>query len=103
MPRLSRSAGIVWSFRFPSIGSLSRRSKASLSAPVARPHIDTQRWLSVLELDQYSELFRKFDGVEDLIHFTEGDIKELGVRNSSHRARLMSSLVALKAKYEKGA
>ena len=56
--------GIVWSFRFPSIGSLSRRSKASLSQPVARPHIDTQRWLSVLDLDQYSEQFRKFDGVE---------------------------------------
>lgn len=57
-------AGIVWSFRFPSIGSLSRRSKASLSQPVARPHIDTQRWLSVLDLDQYGELFSKFDGVE---------------------------------------
>lgn len=39
---------------------------------------------------------------QDLIHFSEADIKELGVRNSSHRARLMSSLVALKAKYEKG-
>lgn len=98
----NRSQSIVWSFRFPSIGSLSRRSKASLSQPVARPHIDTQRWLSVLDLDQYSEQFRKFDGVEDLLHFNESDIKELGVRNSSHRARLMSSLVALKAKYEKG-
>ncbi|XP_034231464.1 LOW QUALITY PROTEIN: breast cancer anti-estrogen resistance protein 3 homolog [Thrips palmi] len=98
----NRSQSIVWSFRFPSIGSLSRKSKASLSQPVARPHIDTQRWLSVLDLDQYGDLFRKFDGVEDLLHFNESDIKELGVRNSSHRARLMSSLVALKAKYEKG-
>lgn len=44
----------------------------------------------------YEENFRKFFGVEDLINFSESDIKDLGVKNSSHRARIISSLVALK-------
>lgn len=38
---------------------------------------------------------------KDLLQFSEGKIKELGVRNSAHRARIVSSLVILKNKYEK--
>lgn len=36
------------------------------------------------------------------MYFCEADIKQLGVRNSAHRARLVSSLVALRDKYERG-
>jgi hypothetical protein len=40
--------------------------------------------------------------VQDLLTFTEADIKDLGVKNSAHRARVVSSLVALRTKHEKG-
>lgn len=62
------------------------------------PHLDIRDWLQRLELLDYEENFRKFPGVEDLISFSESDIKNLGVKNSSHRARIISSIVALKGK-----
>jgi hypothetical protein len=40
--------------------------------------------------------------VQDLLTFTEADIKDLGVKNSAHRARVVSSLVALRTKQGKG-
>jgi hypothetical protein len=39
---------------------------------------------------------------QDLLAFTEADIKDLGVKNSAHRARVVSSLVALRTKHEQG-
>lgn len=36
------------------------------------------------------------------MYFCEADIKQLGVRNSAHRARIVSSLVALRDKHERG-
>lgn len=33
---------------------------------------------------------------------SERDVKELGVRNGAHRAILVSSLIVLKRKYDKG-
>lgn len=36
------------------------------------------------------------------MYFCEADIKQLGVRNSAHRARIVSSLVAFRDKYENG-
>lgn len=59
------------------------------------PHLDIHEWLQRLDLLDYEEHFKKYKGVEDLISFSESDIKELGVKNSSHRARMVSSLVAL--------
>ncbi|KAI4464526.1 sam domain (sterile alpha motif) [Holotrichia oblita] len=64
-----------------------------------RKHIDIKQWLADLELDHYAGLFSKFEGVEDIIDFSERDIKDLGVKMSSHRARIVSSLTALKANY----
>jgi hypothetical protein len=40
--------------------------------------------------------------IQDLLTFTEADIKDLGVKNSAHRARVVSSLVALRTKQGKG-
>lgn len=40
--------------------------------------------------------------LQDLLDFSEANIKELGVKNSAHRARIVSSLVVLKKKYNKG-
>lgn len=89
------------------------------------PHIEISTWLEMLELPQYNgnylqwkkkknhsksilhfpnstESFTKFIGVEELMYFCEADIKQLGVRNSAHRARIVSSLVAFRDKYEHG-
>lgn len=92
------------------------------------PHLEISTWLEMLDLPQYNgnytiriilnlknenlsekhefsdltESFVKFIGVEELMYFCEADIKQLGVRNSAHRARIVSSLVALRAKYEHG-
>lgn len=62
------------------------------------PHLDIREWLQRLDLLDYEDNFRKFLGVEELINLSESDIKDLGVKNSSHRARIVSSLVALKGK-----
>lgn len=62
------------------------------------PHLDIPEWLKRLDLIDYEDNFRKFLGVEELINLSESDIKDLGVKNSSHRARIVSSLVALKGK-----
>lgn len=60
------------------------------------PHMEIKDWLTRLDLLEYEENFKKFVGVEELINFDESDIKQLGVKNSAHRARMVSSLVALK-------
>jgi len=54
------STGIAWSFRFPSLSSLSRR-KMPISP---RPHLDVRQWLNVLDLGEYASVFEKFQGVE---------------------------------------
>ncbi|XP_022920538.2 SH2 domain-containing protein 3C isoform X2 [Onthophagus taurus] len=64
-----------------------------------RKHLDIKQWLKILDLEHYEDHFEKFSGVEDLLEFSEADIKELGVKKSSHRALMMSSITALKAKY----
>lgn len=87
-------------------------------------HLDIKAWLIVLDLQQYegknirmsnsskfrsfsflsnpTESFAKFLGVEELMYFDEADIKQLGIRNSAHRARIVSSLVALRDKHQRG-
>lgn len=60
------------------------------------PHLEIHDWLQRLDLLAYEDNLSKFFGVEDLINLSESDIKELGVKNSSHRARMVSSLVALR-------
>lgn len=61
--------------------------------------MEINEWLKVLELEQYESFFADFDGVEELLGHTEADIKNLGIKIASHRARIMSSLTALSAKY----
>ncbi|XP_075214377.1 breast cancer anti-estrogen resistance protein 3 homolog isoform X2 [Lycorma delicatula] len=70
--------------------------------PAPGPHLGVVQWLTILDLTQYKSFFEKYTGVEELLESTESDLKALGVKNASHRARMVSSLVALRAKYEKG-
>ncbi|CAN7994268.1 unnamed protein product [Ixodes hexagonus] len=67
-----------------------------------KPHLDIDVWLQNLDLPQYSLLFCKYGGVEEILWMSERDVKELGVRNGAHRAILVSSLIVLKRKYDKG-
>lgn len=62
------------------------------------PHLDIRDWLQRLDLLEYEDSFKKYSGVEELMSFNESDIKDLGVKNSAHRARVVASLVALKGK-----
>jgi hypothetical protein len=63
------------------------------------PHLDIRDWLHRLELlTEYEDNFKQFSEVKELIGLNESDIKELGVKNSAHRARMVASLVALKGK-----
>lgn len=64
-----------------------------------RKHLDVSHWLKILELEQYAVLFQNYKGVEELLEFTESDIKDHGIKIAAHRARMMSSLIALRAKY----
>lgn len=40
--------------------------------------------------------------MEEILHFGEVEMKELGVKYAGHRTRMVTSLKALAAKYEKG-
>lgn len=75
--------GVAWSFR----------SKKMVIANL--PHLDIRDWLQRLDLLVYEDNFKQYTGVEDLILLNESDIRDLGVKNSSHRARMVSSLIAL--------
>lgn len=54
-------SGIIWSFKFPSIDTLTRKR---MPPAVLKPHMDVMQWLAALDLKQYSSNFEKFDGVE---------------------------------------
>ncbi|KAL8600260.1 hypothetical protein ACOMHN_040721 [Nucella lapillus] len=65
-------------------------------------HVALSTWLQSLDLLGYLPLFSAFGGVEDVLYVTEGGIRDLGVKNGAHRARIASSLRLLREKYEKG-
>ncbi|XKL69101.1 hypothetical protein PGB90_006870 [Kerria lacca] len=65
------------------------------------PHMSISQWLNILNLNQYEYLFKKFKGIEDVMKYTEQDLKDLGVKCEVHRFQMASSLVALKSKYER--
>lgn len=69
---------------------------------MATKHIPIDTWLEALGMKEYEEIFRDFHGVEDLLNLTEADVRKLGLKNSAHRAKIISSLRILKEKYERG-
>ncbi|XP_038107372.1 breast cancer anti-estrogen resistance protein 3 homolog [Culex quinquefasciatus] len=91
-----RSQSISWSHKF---GSLNRRRKNAGGPSMvitSCPHLEVPGWLTRLDLDEYQDKFKQFNGVEDFLYYSEADIKKLGIRNNAHRARIISSLVALR-------
>ncbi|XP_030768424.1 breast cancer anti-estrogen resistance protein 3 homolog isoform X2 [Sitophilus oryzae] len=95
-----RKSGLNWN-RFSSLPiRKSRLAKENGVSIIPKPkHKDISQWLKDLDLEQYIPLFSKFQGVEDILEFNEGDIKDLGVKKSSHRATIVSSLTCLRGKY----
>lgn len=75
------------------------QAEVQATSPQQGKHLDVGEWLKALELQQYEKLFDKFEGVEDLLDHSEADIKSLGVKISSHRAKIMTSLTGLRCKY----
>ncbi|XP_041775465.1 breast cancer anti-estrogen resistance protein 3 homolog isoform X2 [Anopheles merus] len=90
-----RSQSISWSYKF---GTASRRKKHAALVITSLPHMELGEWLQRLDLAEYGDKFRSFKGVEELLFLSESDIKKLGIRNNAHRARIVSSLVALREK-----
>ncbi|XP_048774300.1 breast cancer anti-estrogen resistance protein 3 homolog isoform X3 [Ostrea edulis] len=69
---------------------------------MAQKHIPIDTWLEALGMKEYEEIFTGFNGVEDLLNLTEADVRDLGLKNSAHRAKIVSSLRILKEKYDRG-
>ncbi|XP_025112402.1 breast cancer anti-estrogen resistance protein 3-like isoform X4 [Pomacea canaliculata] len=69
---------------------------------MAGRHIAIPTWLEALGLQAYLPLFGSYGGVEDLLYASEAEIKDLGLKNGAHRAKIVSSLRILREKYEKG-
>ncbi|GFS78327.1 breast cancer anti-estrogen resistance protein 3 homolog [Nephila pilipes] len=68
---------------------------------IHQPHLSIDFWLEKLDLKVYSAIFKDYSGVEDILWMTERDLKDLGVKNGSHRARMGTSLAILKDKYQR--
>ncbi|GIX74533.1 breast cancer anti-estrogen resistance protein 3 homolog [Caerostris darwini] len=66
-----------------------------------QPHLSIDLWLEKLDMNVYKSVFEDYNGVEDILWMTERDLKNLGIKNGSHRARLATSLTILKDKYLK--
>jgi len=66
---------------------------------MANGTLDIHDWLQRLNLSDYEDNFKSFEAVEELINYKEGDFKQLGIKNSSHRSRIIASLSALKGRY----
>ncbi|XP_060064252.1 breast cancer anti-estrogen resistance protein 3 homolog [Ylistrum balloti] len=69
---------------------------------MAHKHIAIETWLEALGMRDYFRVFSKYKGVEDLLNFTETEIKDLGIHNPALRAKVVSSLRILKEKHQRG-
>lgn len=83
-------SGIAWSFRFSS-----QRKKKIL---IENETLNIHDWLQRLNLCEYEENFKCFESVEELLNYKEKDLKQLGIKNSSHSSRIIASLSALKGR-----
>ncbi|KAK6484102.1 breast cancer anti-estrogen resistance protein 3-like protein isoform X1 [Huso huso] len=60
-------------------------------------HMAISKWLTQLGLLEYCKLFdEEYDGVEDLLHLTEADLKQMGIHNHTHRAHITSNILVLR-------
>ncbi|GFT75537.1 breast cancer anti-estrogen resistance protein 3 homolog [Nephila pilipes] len=102
-----KECGLQKSVRF---GSWFSCSKLTMGGPfdaeftmsyITGPHMDTGQWLKKLDLKEYNDIFKSYNGVEDILSLSERELKSLGVKNGSHRTRMMASLIVLRDKYDR--
>nr|XP_023958961.1 breast cancer anti-estrogen resistance protein 3 isoform X3 [Chrysemys picta bellii] len=59
-------------------------------------HLSISNWLTELGLPEYCMLFDKqYNGVEDLLHLTEVDLRKIGIENQIHRTHILSNILLL--------
>lgn len=58
-------------------------------------YLPISNWLTQLGLAEYCTLFEQYDGIEDLFHLTEVDLRKLGIENQGHRTYLISNILLL--------
>ncbi|XP_056353885.1 breast cancer anti-estrogen resistance protein 3 isoform X2 [Oenanthe melanoleuca] len=58
-------------------------------------YLPISNWLTELGLAEYCTLFEQYDGIEDLFHLTEVDLRKLGIENQGHRTHLISNILLL--------
>nr|XP_030135039.3 breast cancer anti-estrogen resistance protein 3 isoform X1 [Taeniopygia guttata]XP_041573654.1 breast cancer anti-estrogen resistance protein 3 isoform X1 [Taeniopygia guttata] len=58
-------------------------------------YLPISNWLTQLGLAEYCTLFEQYDGIEDLFHLTEVDLRKLGIENQGHRTHLISNILLL--------
>ncbi|XP_064284300.1 breast cancer anti-estrogen resistance protein 3 isoform X1 [Passer domesticus] len=58
-------------------------------------YLPISNWLAQLGLAEYCTLFEQYDGIEDLFHLTEVDLRKLGIENQGHRTHLISNILLL--------
>ncbi|XP_058664740.1 breast cancer anti-estrogen resistance protein 3 isoform X1 [Ammospiza caudacuta] len=58
-------------------------------------YLPISNWLAQLGLAEYCMLFEQYDGIEDLFHLTEVDLRKLGIENQGHRTHLISNILLL--------
>ncbi|GAB1598256.1 breast cancer anti-estrogen resistance protein 3-like isoform X1 [Argonauta hians] len=66
-------------------------------------HLDIHSWLEILNLQEYLPVFKEYASVEDLLTLNEADLRDLGVKDCGHRAKLVSSLCYLRDNYKNSA
>ncbi|XP_039341693.1 breast cancer anti-estrogen resistance protein 3 isoform X3 [Mauremys reevesii] len=59
-------------------------------------HLSISNWLTELGLPEYCMLFDKqYNGVEDILHLTEVDLRKMGIENQIHRTHILSNILLL--------
>ncbi|XP_063199088.1 breast cancer anti-estrogen resistance protein 3 isoform X1 [Chroicocephalus ridibundus] len=58
-------------------------------------YLPISNWLTQLGLAEYCTLFEQYDGIEDLLHLTEVDLRKMGIENQVHRTHIISNILLL--------
>ncbi|XP_074732634.1 breast cancer anti-estrogen resistance protein 3 isoform X1 [Strix uralensis] len=58
-------------------------------------YLSISNWLIQLGLAEYCTLFGQCDGIEDLLHLTEVDLRKMGIENQVQRTHIISNILLL--------
>ncbi|XP_039951280.1 breast cancer anti-estrogen resistance protein 3 homolog isoform X1 [Bactrocera tryoni] len=90
---VQRRGSMSWNFRYP---LMKRRDQTATI--VYNMKMSIADWLDLLGLQQYETNFQMYNTVEDILDLTDCGLRHRGIRQSSHRAKMLSSLMGVQAK-----